>query len=73
MNQVMSKFGFKMSVNQFCEIGHIFQTVHWIELKFYRETWHTHTHTHTHIYIYCGKFSGQINGVWGHNISAGQS
>jgi hypothetical protein len=69
MNQVMSKFGFKMSVNQFCEIGHIFQTVHWIELKFYRET----LDTWIYIYIYSGKFSGQVNEVRGHNISAGQS
>jgi hypothetical protein len=37
MNQVRSKFGLKMSADQFCEIEHTFQTINWIELKFYRK------------------------------------
>jgi len=37
MNQVRFKFNLKMSAIQFCEIEHIFQTVHWIKLKIYRE------------------------------------
>jgi hypothetical protein len=41
-NQVRSKFGLKMFVDQFCEIGHISQTIHQNKLKFYKEildTW----------------------------------
>ena len=37
MNQVRFKFSLKIFVDQFCEIEHMFQIVHWIELKFYRE------------------------------------
>ena len=37
MNQDMSEFPLKISANQFCEINHISQTVHQIELTFYRE------------------------------------
>jgi hypothetical protein len=33
MNQVKFEFGLKMLANQFCEIEHIFQTIHWIKLK----------------------------------------
>jgi len=29
--------GLKMSVDQFCEIGHISQEIHRVEMKFYRE------------------------------------
>jgi hypothetical protein len=36
-NQVMSKFGLKMSSNKFCEIEHISQIVHQNELRFYKE------------------------------------
>jgi hypothetical protein len=32
-NQVKFEFGLKMFANKFCEIEHIFQTVHWIKLK----------------------------------------
>jgi len=35
-NQVRSKFGLQISVDQFYEIRHIFQTVHKKELKFTR-------------------------------------
>jgi hypothetical protein len=54
MNQVRSKFGFKMSADWFCEIEHTFQTVYWIKLKFYREI------NIRYMKIYCGKFSGQM-------------
>ena len=37
MNQVKFKFDLKMPTDQFCEIIHISQTIHWIELKFYKE------------------------------------
>jgi hypothetical protein len=37
MNQVMFKFDLKISADQFCKLKHIFQTLHWIELKIYRE------------------------------------
>jgi hypothetical protein len=37
MNQVRSKYDLKMSADQFCEIEYTFQTIHWIELKFYRK------------------------------------
>ena len=41
-NQVRSEFGLKMSIDQFYEINHIYQTVHCNELKFYvviLDTW----------------------------------
>ena len=41
-NQVRSKFSLKISINQFCEIKYISQTIHRIKLKFYKEildTW----------------------------------
>jgi len=41
-NQVRPEFDLNMSTSQFREIEHIFQTVHWKSLKFYREildTW----------------------------------
>jgi hypothetical protein len=41
MNQVRFKISFKMFVDQFYEIEYIFQTVHWIELKFYKEILNT--------------------------------
>jgi hypothetical protein len=36
-NQVRPEFDLNMSTSQFREIEHIFQTVHWKSLKFYRE------------------------------------
>jgi hypothetical protein len=36
-NQVRSEFGLKIFTDQFCEIKHIYQTVHLNELKFYIE------------------------------------
>jgi len=41
MNQVRSEFGRKIYVDQFCEIRHIFQTVHRNEQNFYREILYT--------------------------------
>jgi len=35
-NQVMSEFSLKMSTDQFCEINHISQIVHRIEMQFHR-------------------------------------
>jgi hypothetical protein len=37
MNHIRSEFGLKISTDQFYEIKHTCQTVHWIELKLYRE------------------------------------
>jgi hypothetical protein len=41
MNQVKSKFDLKISADQFYKIEPIFQTIHWIELKLYREILNT--------------------------------
>jgi hypothetical protein len=41
-NKVKYEFNLKMSIDQFCEIMHISQTVHQNELKFFKEildTW----------------------------------
>jgi hypothetical protein len=40
-NQVKFEFGFQMSTNQFYKIMHISQTIHRIELEFYREKQYT--------------------------------